>query len=79
MARYSLPIVAVAVTLVLVTLVEWALGFPPLIFLIAPIALTFIFAGRGPGVVALAVGRSPATMYLSSPFASSRSTAKDLC
>lgn len=55
MARYSFPIVAVAVTLVLVTLVEWALGFPPLIFLIAPIALTFICAGPGPGVVALAV------------------------
>jgi len=55
MARYSFPIVAVAATLMLVTLAEWVLGFPPLILLIAPIALTFIFAGRGPGVVALAV------------------------
>ncbi len=52
--RYSSPIVAVAVTLALVTLTEWAFGFPPLILLIAPIALTFIYAGRGPGFVALA-------------------------
>lgn len=55
MARYSFPIVAVAVTLVLVTFVDWAFGFPPLVLLIAPIALTFTFAGRGPGFVALAI------------------------
>ena len=55
MARYSFSIVAVAVTLVLVMFVDRALGFPPLILLIAPIALTFLHAGRGPGFVALAV------------------------
>ena len=55
MARYSFPVVAVAVTMVSITLTEWAFGFPALILLIVPIALTFICAGRGPGFVALAV------------------------
>ena len=55
MARHSFPIVVVAVTLVLIMFVDRALGFPPLILLIAPIAITLAYAGRGPGFVALAV------------------------
>ena len=55
MARYRFPVVAVALTFALIALTDWAFGFPALILLIVPIALSFICAGRGPGIVALGV------------------------
>jgi K+-sensing histidine kinase KdpD len=56
MARYGFAVAIVAVTLALVGTVDRLLGFPPLVFLVAPIAVILPLSGLRPALTALVLG-----------------------
>ena len=52
-SRYLLALVTVALATGIVALVTLILSFPPFVVFVAPVALTWLAAGRGPALFAL--------------------------
>lgn len=55
MSPYGVAIASVASTLILIWLIDLLIGYPLLILLVVPIALSLILSGLRPGLVALAI------------------------